>query len=103
MWAQLITTTLKPGHEQDLSRLVQELQAAERPGSGLVRSIAMRDQEDPSRAYMLVIFESEAKARARENDTGRQESLANARALMAEAFDGAPQFTDLEVVAEYVG
>jgi hypothetical protein len=29
----------------------------------------MQDQKDPSRAYMLVVFESQEKARAGENDS----------------------------------
>ena len=51
---------------------------------------------------MLVVFESEEKARARENDPRRQESLQPARAMMAEIFDGPPEFVDLTVVAESV-
>ena len=72
MWAQLITATLKPGHERDLEGLYKEIQAVEQPGSGLVRSFAMQDQRDPSRVYMLVVFESEEQARAREDDPRRQ-------------------------------
>jgi quinol monooxygenase YgiN len=67
MWAQMITTRLKAGHEGDLPRLMEQLQAVEQPGSGLVRSTAMRDQKDPSKVYMFVLFESEEAARAREN------------------------------------
>ena len=100
MWAQLITTRLQEGHEQDLPRLWEQLQAAEQPGSGLVRSTAMQDQHDPSRVYMLVVFESEEHARARENDPRRQERLGEARATMAEIFDGPPEFVDLVVVEE---
>jgi quinol monooxygenase YgiN len=100
MWAQLITTRLKQGKEDDLPRLVEQLRAVEQPGSGLERSTAMRDQKDASRVYMLVVFESEEKARARENDPRRQEALQAARATMAEIFDGAPEFVDLAVVDE---
>ena len=103
MWAQLITTRLKPGKEGDLPKLVEQLRAVEQPGSGLVRSTAMRDQNDPSRVYMLVVFESEEKARARENDPRRQEGLQAARATMAEIFDGPPEFVDLTVVEEWTG
>jgi len=98
MWAQLITTTLKPGHEGDLQNLVDQLRATEQKGSGLVRSMAMRDQKDPSRVYMLVVFESEEKARERENDPRRA-----ARATMAEIFAGPPEFVDLVVVDEVIG
>jgi quinol monooxygenase YgiN len=101
MWAQLITVRLEPGKEGDLSRLVEQLQAAEQPGSGLLRSTALQDQNDPSRVYMLVVFESEEKARERENDSRRDEGLQSARATMAEIFDGAPEFTDLTVIADW--
>jgi quinol monooxygenase YgiN len=97
MWAQLITTRLKPGREGDLQGLVDQLREAEQEDSGLIRSLAMRDQNDPSRAYMLVVFESEEKARARESDPRRQEALQAARATMAEIFDGVPEFVDLIV------
>lgn len=101
MWAQLITTRLKVGREDELPRLIEQLQAVEQPGSGLVRSTAMRDQKDPSRVYMLVVFESEDAARARENDPRREEGLQAARATMAEIFEGAPEFVDLTVVEEF--
>ena len=103
MWAQLIITRLKSGKEGDLPRLIEQLQAAEQPGSGLVRATAMQDQKDPSRVYMMVVFESEEKARARENDPRRNEGLEVARATMAEIFDGAPEFVDLIVLEEFAG
>jgi quinol monooxygenase YgiN len=102
MWAQLITTRLKPGKEDDLPKLFEQLQAVEQPGSGLVRSTAMRDQNDPSRVYMLVVFESEERARAREQDQRRHQGLEAARATMAEIFDGPPEFLDLAVVNDIV-
>jgi len=100
MWAQMITMTLKPGKESELPRLVEELRATEQPGSGLVRSTAMRDDKNPSRISFLVVFESEEQARARESDPRREEGLAAARATMAEIFEGAPEFLDLTVVSE---
>lgn len=102
MWAQLITTRLKPGKDQDLPKLFEQLRAVEEPGSGLLRSTAMRDQNDPSRVYMLILFESEEKARAREQDEQRGEKLKAARATMAEIFDGPPEFVDLTVVNDEV-
>jgi quinol monooxygenase YgiN len=101
MWAQLITTRLKPGTDDKLATLYEQLEASEQQGSGLVQSYGMRDQKDPSRLYMLVVFESEEKARARESDERRSEGLAAARATMAEIFEGAPEFTDLVVFSEY--
>ena len=101
MWAQLITARLKPGKgEGDLLRMVEQLRAAEQPGSGLLRTTAMRDQSDPTRVYHLVVLESEEKAREREQDPRRQERLQAARATMAEIFDGPPEFVDLTVVEE---
>ncbi len=102
MWAQLITMSLKPGKDEAVQGLVDLLRAAEQPGSGLVRSLTMRDQNDPSRIYTLVVFESEDHARARENDPQRQEQLQPARQAMADMIDGAPAFVDLTVVAETV-
>ena len=100
MWAQLITMRLKPGKDRDLPRLYEELRATEQPDTGLLRSLAMRDQKDPSRIYHLVIFESEERARAREQDPRRQEALQSVRATMADIFDGPPEFVDLTVVED---
>lgn len=101
MWAQLIKMHLKPG--KDTAELDKQIRAAEQPGSGLVRTLVMHDQKDPSQVYALVVFESEEKARAREQDPRRQESLQAARAMMAEIFDGPPGFTDLRVDEEWTG
>jgi hypothetical protein len=101
MWAQLITMRLKPG--KDMTEVNNQLRAAEQPGSGLVRTLVMRDQADPSQVHTLVVFESEDKARARERDPRRQEQLHAARAMMADIFDGPPQFTDLTVAEEWTG
>ena len=100
MWAQLITTRLKPGREADVVRLVEELEAAEQPGSGLLRSTTMIDQKDRSRVFILVVFESEEKARAREQDPRRQEGLQGVRASMAEVFEGPPEFINLQVIED---
>jgi len=102
VWAQLIIMRLKSGKEADLPRLYEQLRAAEQPGSGLLRTTAMRDQKDPSRIYNFVIFESEEKARAREGDPKRQAALEGFRATMAELFEGPPEFVDLEVLEDTV-
>ena len=73
------------------------MEIAEQAGSGLVRSTAMVDQKDPLRVYMLVVFESEEKARAREQDPRRQEGLGKVRAIVTEIFDDPPEFVDLTV------
>jgi hypothetical protein len=101
MWAQLIKMRLKPGN--DTAELDKQIRAAEQPGSGLVRTLVMHDQKDPSQVYALVVFESEEKARAREQDPRRQEALQAARGMMADIFDGPPEFTDLTVADEWTG
>jgi antibiotic biosynthesis monooxygenase (ABM) superfamily enzyme len=100
MWAQLIKMRLKPGKEAGLKSVLEQLQATEQPGSGLVRTTTMTDQKDPSLVYTMVVFESEEQARAREQDPRREEGLQNVRAMMAEMFEGAPEFVDLNVVKE---
>ncbi len=101
MWAQLITMRLKDGKDGELPKLFDQLRNVEQPGSGLLHTLTMRDQKDPSRVYTLVVFESEEKARAREQDERRTEGLAAARATMAEIFDGPPEFVDLTVVNDF--
>lgn len=99
MWAQLIEMKLKAG--QDSSEMIRLIREAEQPGSGLVRSLFMRDRSDPSRLLTVVVFESEEHARAREQDPRRAEQLAAARSMMAEIFEGPLTFTDLDVVDEW--
>jgi hypothetical protein len=99
MWAQLIEMRLGDG--QDPSEMIRLIRAAEQTGSGLVQSYFMRDQADAQRVITLVVFESEQKARQRENDPRRTEQLASARSMMADLFEGPPSFTDLEVVDQW--
>ncbi len=101
MWAQLIRSTVKP--DKDLAGLSQALRNAEQPGSGLIRTLTMRDQRDPTQLYSLVVFESEQKARAREQDPRRHEALQDVRAMMADILDGPPAFVDLVVEEEWTG
>jgi hypothetical protein len=100
MWAQLVKMRLKPEREGDLPGILEQLRALEQPGSGLLRSTTMRDQKDPSQVYTLVVFESEEKARAREQDPARQEGLKSVQAAMADVFDGPPEFVNLAVAQE---
>jgi antibiotic biosynthesis monooxygenase (ABM) superfamily enzyme len=102
MWAQIIKTRIKPGKETELALLEDQFKAAEQPGSGLMRSTTLRDQKDPNVLYMMVMFESEEKARIREQDPRRQELLAPAFATMGQIFEGEPEFIDLDVVADAV-
>jgi hypothetical protein len=61
----------------------------------------MRDQKDSDQLYTLVVFESEEKARAREQDPRRQEGLRAMRAMMGDILAGPPEFTDLTVIQEW--
>ncbi len=61
-----------------------------------------RDLRDPTRVVTFVVFESEEKARAREIDPRRKEGLEAVRATIAEIFEGAPEFSDLDVVDDWV-
>jgi quinol monooxygenase YgiN len=100
MWAQIIKTRVKPGSEADVAVLMDQLKAAEQADSGLLRSTTMRDQNDPDSLYMMVVFDSEESARAREKDPRRDPGLAAARETMARILEGAPEFIDLHVVGE---
>lgn len=99
MWAQLMKFQLKPG--KDTAKVAEQLQAAEQPDSGMLRTIIMHDQKDPTQAYTLVVFESEEKARAREADPRREEGLQAARATLADILAGPPEFIDLTVSEEW--
>jgi quinol monooxygenase YgiN len=100
MWTQIIKTRLKPGMDDRIPELLEQIRAAEQPGSGLLRTTVMRDQADPAQLYMMVTFESEERAREREQDPRREEGLAEARAIMAEIFEGPREFIDLAVIDE---
>jgi quinol monooxygenase YgiN len=102
MWVQLIKTRLRPGKEEEFGRIFEQLRSIEQPGSGLLRTSIMRDQNDPSSVYMMVVFESEEKARAREQDPRRREGLQGINATMAEVFEGPREFVNLDVVEEVV-
>ena len=96
MWAQIIKTHLKPGMDSDFVGLMDQFKAIEQPDSGLLRTYALRDAKDPSAVYMMVIFESEEKARENERSPQQAELV---RQLL-EVFDGPPSFVDLEPVYE---
>jgi len=102
MWAQIIKTRVKPGSEADVAVLMDQLKATEQADSGLIRSTTMRDQKDPDSLYIMVVFDSEESARAREQDPRREPGLAAARETMGRIFEGAPEFIDLNVVGESV-
>ncbi len=100
VWAQLMKVRSKPERDSELQGLFEQLQAVEQPESGLVRTTVMRSQHDPEVVYVLVVFESEDKARAREQDPRRQEGLIAVQASMAHVMEGPPEFIDLDVLRD---
>ncbi|HEY5183431.1 MAG TPA: antibiotic biosynthesis monooxygenase [Actinomycetes bacterium] len=90
----------KPERKAELLDVFEQLQAIEQADSGLLRTMVMRSQADPNVVYVLVVFDSEEKARAREQDPRRQQGLERIRAAMGDVLDGPPEFVDLNVVRE---
>ena len=102
MWAQLSTVRVKEGKADVVGEAMQRLRTFEQPDSGLLRTIVMQDQKDPARVLVLVVFESEEKARARESDPRRQEGVQALRASLGEVLAAAPEYVDLDVLADLV-
>lgn len=100
MWAQLIKMRAKPGREQDLMEVHERIQSLEEPGSGLLRTTVGWDQKDPQVSYVMVVFESEEKARAREQDPRRQDAMTAITSSMADVLEGPPEFVDITVVQD---
>ncbi|GAA2141622.1 hypothetical protein GCM10009844_12190 [Nocardioides koreensis] len=102
MWAQLSSVRVKEGGADEVGRAMEQLRTFEQPGSGPLRTLVMQDQKDPARMFVLVVFESEEKARAREADPRREEGVRALRASLAGVLEAVPEYTDLEVIAELV-
>jgi quinol monooxygenase YgiN len=100
MWAQLQKVSTKPERQAELLDVFEQLRAIEQADSGLERTLVMRSQADPNLVYVLVLFDSEEKARAREQDPRRQQGLQRIRAAMGGVLDGPPEFFDLDVVLD---
>jgi heme-degrading monooxygenase HmoA len=100
MWAQLQKVSIKPDKEAEMLDVFEQVAAIEQAGSGLLKTMVMRSQADPSLVYVLVVFDSEEKARAREQDPRRQEGLEQMRAAMGDVLDGPPEFFDLDVLRD---
>lgn len=103
MWAQMIKVRVKRGKEDDVRKALEQLLSAEQPDSGLLQQTLMRDQKDPEAFYLLAVFESEEKARAREADPRRKEATGAMNSALREALAGPPEFMDCEVVLRYDG
>ena len=100
MWAQLQKARSPPENQAELLGVFEQLQGIEQADSGLAKTMVMRSQADPSAVFVLVVFDSEEKARAREQDPRRQEGLQTIRARLGNVLDGPPEFFDLDVVWE---
>jgi heme-degrading monooxygenase HmoA len=98
MWAQVQRVRTSPDSEAELLDIFEQLQTIEQEGSGLVQTLVMRSQTDPSEVLVVVVFESEEKARAREEDPRRQEGLQHIRAAMGKVLNGPPEFVDCDVL-----
>jgi quinol monooxygenase YgiN len=97
MWAQLIKARFKPGQEDEARRIQEEIAERERQSpTGWVRSIRLQNQNDPQEFYSLIFFESEEKARQREQSPEQQALVQRIWACM----DGRPEFVDFNVVEE---
>jgi quinol monooxygenase YgiN len=100
MWAQLQKVSTKPERGAELLDVFDQLRAIEQADSGLLRTMVMRSPTQPTLVYVLVVFESEEKARAREQDPRRQQGLKRIRAAMGDVLDAPPEFFDLDVVRD---
>jgi len=100
VWAQLVTFRLKSERTDDLAEAARMIEAAELPGSGLIRETFARDTKDPQICCGFVVFESEKQARARESDPRRAAVSADIRDFLSNALEGPPTFVDLDVIHE---
>ena len=100
MWAQLQRVSTDPENEAEMLAIFDQLREIEQPDSGLVRTLVMRSQAEPSEVFVLVLFESEEKARARDTDPRRAEPLARIRATMGSVLNGPPEFFDCDVLLD---
>jgi len=98
MWAQMQRLSTDPEREAEVLETFEQLRAIEQEDSGLVQTLVMRSQKDPAEVFVVVVFESEEKARAREKDPRREEPLQRIRAAMGDVLNGPPEFIDCNVL-----
>ncbi|MGN6131716.1 MAG: antibiotic biosynthesis monooxygenase [Nocardioidaceae bacterium] len=98
MWAQMQRVSTSPEKEAQLLEIFEQLRAIEQEGSGLLQTLVMRSQADPTEVFVVVVFDSEEKARSRDSDPRRQEPLARIRAAMGDVLNDPPEFFDCNVV-----
>jgi heme-degrading monooxygenase HmoA len=98
MWAQIQRVSTDPEREAEVLEIFEQLRAIEQEDSGLLQTLVMRSQKDPTELFVVVVLESEEKAREREKDPRRQESLQRIRAAIGDVLDGPPEFFDCDVL-----
>jgi heme-degrading monooxygenase HmoA len=98
MWAQMQRVSTDPEKEAQVLEIFEQLRAIEQDDSGLLQTLVLRSQADPAEVFVVVVFESEEKARARDTDPRRQEPLKRIRAAMGDVLNGPPEFFDCDVV-----
>jgi heme-degrading monooxygenase HmoA len=98
MWAQMQRVSTNPESEAEVLEIFEQLLAIEQEDSGLLQTLVMRSQADPTEVFVVVVFESEEKARARDKDPRRQEALERIRGAMGEVLNGPPEFFDCDVL-----
>jgi len=100
VWAQLMKLRITPGAE--LVAVADLLKSFEQPDSGLIRETFMQAQDDPETAYVLVVFESEERARERERDPRRADGQLAMREALSGILAAPPEFTDLTVAVDWI-
>lgn len=98
MWAQVQRVSTNPERESELLEVFEQLRAIEQEGSGLLQTLVMRSKADPTQAFVVVVFEGEEEARAREQDPRRQEPLQRIREALGDLLNGPPEFFDCDVL-----
>jgi heme-degrading monooxygenase HmoA len=98
MWAQVQRVKTSPESDAEVLEVFDQLRAIEQENSGLLQTLVLRSQADPADVFVVVVFESEEKARAREVDPRRQEPLERIRGAMGNLLDGPPEFFDCDVL-----
>jgi heme-degrading monooxygenase HmoA len=98
MWAQVQRVKTSPESDAEVLEVFDQLRAIEQENSGLLQTLVLRSQADPADVFVVVVFESEEKARAREVDPRRQEPLERIRGAMGNLLDGPPEFLDCDVL-----
>ena len=79
MWAQIQRVKTNPDREAEVLEIFEQLRAIEQEDSGLLQTLVMRSQADPTEVFVVVVFESEEKARARGGSTASGGPSAHSR------------------------